>query len=96
MNVPIGFVLKEKVASLQQALLDKHPSMPTLLQEIHKAIQQQPEQVTLLAPEEIAIIVSGLEKQTGVELARVTVSSSKSKSQSLAKKLSNADLLDSL
>ena len=95
-SVPIGFELKEKVASLQAALLSAHPTMPTLLREIHKAISAQPEQVTLLAPEEIAIIVQGLEKQTGVELAKSVTAKSSSKSTSLAKKLNDASLLDSL
>jgi hypothetical protein len=64
----IGFILKEKVASLQAALLAKHPTLPTLLREIHTTLKQYPEQITLLNPPEIAIIVQGLEKQTGVEL----------------------------
>lgn len=64
-----GFILKEKVASLQDALLNKHPRMPTLLHEIHETLKQYPEQVSLLAPEEISAIVNGLQKQTGVEFA---------------------------
>lgn len=65
----VGFILKEKVASLQDALLTKHPRLPTLLHEIHECLKTYPEQVTLLAPEEICTIVNGLQKQTGVEFA---------------------------
>ena len=92
MNTPIpqGFELKEKVQSLQNALLDRHPRMATLLQEIHKTLKTYPENVTLLEPEEILIIVKGLESQTGVELAKSVVSKSASKSsKSLAAKLAN-------
>jgi hypothetical protein len=82
-----GFILKEKVASLQEALLSKHPRMPTLLQEIHKTLKQYPEQVTLLEEEEINIIVQGLEKQTGVELVQQTVKSAKSSATAKIKSL---------
>ena len=75
-----GFVLKEKVAALQEAILSKHPTLPTLLQEIHRTLKAQPENVTLLEDEEIRIIVSGLEIQTGFELAREAGSKSKKSS----------------
>lgn len=64
-----GFILKEKCAELQNLLLAKHPRMPVLLREIHTALRQQPENVTLLSEEDIAIVVSGLKVQTGVEFA---------------------------
>ena len=64
-----GFMLKEKVAELEQRILSKHPSMPVLLAQIHKTISAQPEQVTLLSEEEIGVIVDGLKIQTGVEFA---------------------------
>lgn len=61
--------LQEKVASLKTALLDKHPQMPILLREIHSTLKKYPEQVTVLSEEEVAVIVSGLMKQTGTEFA---------------------------
>ena len=69
MTQAIGFELKEKLAALQSALLSQHPTMPTLLREIHMALKKQPENVTLLSEEEVHVIVQGLEKQTGVFLA---------------------------
>ncbi len=72
-NVPIGFALKEKVADLQSTILDRHPRMPQLLQEIWKALRDQPENVTLLSEEEVAVVVSGLKVQTGVEFAASAV-----------------------
>ena len=64
-----GYVLSEKVASLASAILEKHPTMPTLLREIHTTLSKYPEQVTLLTEQEISIIVSGLSVQTNVAFA---------------------------
>jgi hypothetical protein len=62
-------ILKEKVLALSSAILAKHPTMPTLLREIHTTILKYPEQVTLLNESDIGIIVSGLQLQTGTTLA---------------------------
>jgi len=62
-------LVREKIASFQEALLAKHPRIPNLLQEIHSALKAQPENVTLLSEDEIRIIVNGLEKQTHTYLA---------------------------
>ncbi len=79
----IAFLLKEKVASLEAALLSAHPTMPALLKEIHSALRAQPENVTLMSEEEIAVIVRGLQKQTGTYLAE-SVSKSAKKPGSVA------------
>lgn len=65
--------VREKILSLQAAMLDRHPRMPVLLQEIHTALKAQPENVTLLPEEEICILVKGLQHQTGVFLAESVV-----------------------
>lgn len=98
MNTPVseGFVLKEKIAALQDALLARHPTMPGLLREIHTAIKKQPENLTLLSPEDIRVVVNGLEAQTGVALAQSITKTSTSKTKSLTAKLNNPNLLDSL
>ena len=67
--IPAGFELKEKVAELASYLIARHPRMPLLLREIHTALRAQPENVTLMSEEEIAIIVSGLKIQTATEFA---------------------------
>lgn len=87
--IPAGFELKNKIAELQEMLLLKHPMMPKLLQEIHSTLRKQPENVTLLDEEDIRIIVNGLEKQTGVELAASVSKSSKSASSGLKNKIAN-------
>lgn len=65
-----GYQLKEKVAALAEAILAKHPSMPTLLREIHTTVGKYPEQVTLLDEADINIIVSGLSVQTNIAFAQ--------------------------
>lgn len=67
--VPIGFQLKAKVTELEETLTSRHPRMPQLLQEIWKALREQPENVTLMTEEEIRTVVNGLKVQTGVEFA---------------------------
>ena len=64
-----AYQLKEKVASLSDAILSKHPTMPTLLREIHTTLLKYPEQVTILFEEDINIIVSGLSVQTNTTFA---------------------------
>lgn len=81
--------LQSKVSLLQEALLHKHPTMPTLLREIHTALKKQPENVTLLSEDEIKVIVNGLEKQTGFELAQTITKSTKSPSATLKAKIAN-------
>jgi hypothetical protein len=64
-----AYQLREKVAALADTILSKHPSMPTLLREIHTTLSKYPEQVSLLEESEIQIIVSGLSVQTNVAFA---------------------------
>jgi hypothetical protein len=56
--------ISEKILALQTALLEAHPTMPVLLHEIHRNLKNDPAIVTLLSEEEVAIVVSGLQKQT--------------------------------
>jgi len=57
-----------KLAELKAAIHAKHPTMPMLLQDIHRALKAQPDQVILLKEEEIATIIDGLELQTQTSL----------------------------
>jgi hypothetical protein len=87
-----GQELKSKVENLKAKLLARDPNMPLLLREIHVALREQPENVTLLAEEEIAVIVEGLTIQTGVEFsAAVTKSPAASKSVNARIKALGAD-----
>lgn len=92
MNPPtISFDLAEKIQSLQTAILDKHPTMPTLLREIHTALKKQPENVIILSEEDICTIVKGLEIQTNTFLAETVAKSAKSSSKVGAIKKLGAD-----
>jgi len=87
----LNLEIKSKLDELQTALLTSHPTMPTLLRDIHKTLKAQPEQVTLMTEEEVAIVVQGLEKQTNSHLAATTMKPTKAKKESL-KNISSDDL----
>lgn len=84
--------IQMKIAELQEALLSAHPTMPILLREIHTKLKADPAQVTLLSEEDIAIIVSGLKKQTNVELTNAPKSKSTSSKEKSAGSRLNAIL----
>lgn len=82
-----------KLADLQQQLLSQHPGMPTLLRDIHSQLKQNPETVTLMTEDEIAIVVQGLSKQTMTHLSGSVMKSTKSATATKAlKKVSTDDL----
>lgn len=70
--------ISEKILSLKEALLSQHPTMPTLLQEIHKTLKANPDCVTLLTPAEVGVIVTGLKAQTKTEIATAALKTKKS------------------
>lgn len=71
---PNAFELATKVEELSQAILVRHPTLPNLLQQIHRTLQQYPEQVTLMTEEQVNAVVEGLKIQTGVEFAKTATS----------------------
>jgi hypothetical protein len=73
--------IKQKLAELENALIVKLPTMPTLLQSIHRQLKKDPEVVTLLTEEECGILVSGLKKQTSTVIATSALKT-KTKAQS--------------
>lgn len=87
----INLEIKSKLDELEQALLSAHPTLPTLLRDIHTTLKKQPEQVTLMTEDEIAIVVRGLEKQTQSHLVAATLKPTKVKKESL-KNVSATDL----
>jgi len=74
----VNFEIKSKLDELQAALLASHPTIPTLLRDIHRTLKAQPEQVTLLTDEELNIVVRGLEKQTNSYIAAAVTKATKS------------------
>jgi hypothetical protein len=87
----VPYELQEKITSLQEAILHKHPTMGTLLREIHTSLRKQPENVTVLPEDQIAIIVRGLELQTNTFLATTVSKSAKSTSKVTSLKSKGAD-----
>lgn len=83
-----AFAIKEKLAQLEEALLEATPNMPVLLRDIHRELKADPDVVTLLSEEECAILVRGLKKQTSTEIATKAVKSTKKP----AKKITVDDL----
>ena len=71
--------IRLKIAELQQCILTAHPRLPTLLHEIHKVLEADPDVVTLLDEESIGIIVSGLKKQTATEISTAALKSKSTK-----------------
>lgn len=82
-------IISLKIAELQTAVLQTLPNMPSLLREIHQNLRNDPEIVTLLTPPQVAIIVSGLSKQTQTTITTQVLSGSKGKS---LKKISVDDI----
>ena len=56
--------------------------MPRLLQDIWTTLNKYPEQVTLLAEDEMEVIISGLEKLVDTDLAAITIKSATSSKKS--------------
>lgn len=77
--------IQEKILSLQNALLEKHPQMPVLLREIHTTLKNDPAIVTLMSEDEIAIIVSGLKAQTSTQILVGATKTSAAKTKALSK-----------
>ena len=84
-------IIQEKISNLQESLLTQHPTMPTLLRDIHVSLKADPAVVTLCTEEEICVIVQGLEKQTNTFLAE---SMTKTKSGAAKKALSKVSVDD--
>lgn len=93
MESKLGFEFLDKVNQLEEALLERHPLLPNLLREVYTALRKQPENAVLANEEELAIIVQGLDQQTGAALATLAVSQSKKPS---AKKAAAKISVDSL
>lgn len=81
--------VQDKIQELQERLLSQHPTMPVLLQTIHKLLKQQPDNITLLSDEQIGVIVSGLMRHTSTE---ISAKAAGSRAKKVTQKLSLSDL----
>jgi hypothetical protein len=82
-------IISIKIAELGEAVQKTLPNMPALLRDIHSNLKLDPELVTLLSSEQVAVIVSGLSKQTQTTITTSILSGSKGKS---LKKISVDDI----
>lgn len=82
---------QSKLQDLSSQLLTQHPNIPILLRDIHSQLKQNPEVVTLMTEEEIAVVVSGLSHQTRTHLSGSVMKSAKSASGKAALKNVSAD-----
>lgn len=58
----------DAINELSEALLACHPSIPVLLQRIHKQLSADPATVTLMSSEQINTLFQALEIQTNTSL----------------------------
>jgi len=70
-------LLQEEIAKLEELMLAKRPEMGEALARIHQTLQTYPENVTLLKPEEVGIVIRSLTEVSQIELVKRAVSSSK-------------------
>ena len=73
--------IKIKCAELQVALEKKQPNYIGLLKVIHTEMNSQPELTYKLADEEIAVVISGLERLHQVEITEPKMKKPVSKKQ---------------
>lgn len=72
--------LREHVATLQTLLLQAHPQMPTLLQQIHHNLKKDEDLVQFLNEEEIGVIVAGLKQHANIVIATNIINKNTNKS----------------
>lgn len=73
--------IQMKVGDLQKALNERQPGYVGLLKVIHENLAQQPELSYMLKDEEIAVIISGLERFNQVEITEPKMKKGISKKQ---------------
>lgn len=84
-------IVQSRIAELKHSLQQQIPGYEKLLHTIHRALQSDPETVTLLTEEQIGVICAGLSKRTDVKIA--TGAGTKGRLPS-GKKLKDIDLDD--
>lgn len=66
--VQVGVDLHMKLVELEDALINAHPKLPTLLKEIHSRLRSDADVVSMLEPSQIGVVVTALRKFQGIEL----------------------------
>jgi hypothetical protein len=68
--LPQAEVIKVQIAQLAASLQERLPGYESLLHTIHRNLATDPDTVHFLSDEEIGVIVAGLQKKTGTEIAK--------------------------
>ena len=77
-----AYQIKEKLAELDAALLNKLPTMRSLLRTIHRSLKQNPDVVTILTEEECNTIVRSLSSITQNVITEATLKKPRKKALS--------------
>jgi hypothetical protein len=89
MTSALPIELQQDILLLEKSVKDRLPDTPILLKKIHEALRKDPDNVTLASEEEIAIVFSGLERQTNTYITQ-----SITKAKSTGAKLKNLGVDD--
>lgn len=84
--------VRGKMIELQEALDAQVPGFANILKEIHDVLRADPEVVTILEPEEISVIVKGLEKHANIIVTPAKAKKAGSKKFAVPKDISAGDL----
>ena len=61
--------IRNNILELETALVETQPRFSVILRDIHSMLKANPDVVTILSEEEIGVVVSGLKRQTNIEIA---------------------------
>jgi hypothetical protein len=82
--------VRMKCAELEQALQTEDPRFKVVLKDLHEGIRKTPELLYALGDDQIALVVAGLSKFTGVEIT--TAKTSAKITKKVAGKLTEDDV----
>lgn len=82
-EMPEVSALKEKIARLQESLQQALPDYSGLLFTIHQGLKKDANLVHLLTPQEVSVIVAGLEKRTNIIITPEKIAKKSAKSLTL-------------
>lgn len=71
--------VREKLLVLESRLKDNLPNIKDILRDIHSTLKNDPDVVTILTEDEVAILVNGLIKQTQSTVIGKVLNTKKSK-----------------
>ena len=87
-------IIISKIEELSQALEESNPSIATYVKDIHRNLLQFPELVHILKPEQVQVIVKGVEQVNGEKIAEDA--KPKARATKAKSKESLSDLLDGI